>query len=703
MVSLRLALFAALGLCTLPSPAHAGGTRSHEVVDFGDFDAGETEGAAIESIGRVTVGYDPRRVELDAMTAFGCLGTSDAVFVATADQAGLVRLAPTRKTRKGNDAPKAEPFAKLDGVLVSAVAQLPGGDLVAATLPGGKLHRIDGRGRISPFAELKVEQIWALRVHQSRLLAATGPKGELWSLDLKGGDAKIILDAADKDLLSLEVVGNAILVGTAPSAHLLQVGDAIEGILLHEFAGEEVRALAVTKRGLFAAVNDFADRKLSGLDALTKQLARTSLVGQPPSGSKSAEASPPSADGALWHVDLGPQRDVARAAEAPWEKWLARDKQYFTSILADGDTVLVGSSEGGKIYRVAGARSYATVADAEERQTTGLCRVGRDGPIFATTGHGAAAYQLDAAPASKARYRSEVLDAGHPARYGAVVVRGSGTLRLRARSGPTADPDDRWGAWSTIDLQPSGDGRRGTLTALPQRRYVQLEFTLAERSAQLRSFEVFYAPENVAPLLQSVDVQPPQFDGEDDAEPKPTLTIQWEAKARDEDKLSYEVRIRPEGAEADAWVPLHHDEILTKPEFKLDLASVPDGVYEVAVRASDEPSNGSAHALFDELVSAPFVIDRQRPVIQTPVVQGLRVRAEVTDRGGYIYDVSYSIDGGPFRKASVEDGLLDGPREVMVFDLPSDLRPGNHRVVLRARDSFGNLATTAIVVRAKTP
>src|SRR5690606_6903515 len=155
----------------------------------------------------------------------------------------------------------------------------PGGDLVAATLPGGKLHRIDGRGRISPFAELKVEQIWALRVHQSRLLAATGPKGELWSLDLKGGDAKIILDAADKDLLSLEVVGNAILVGTAPSAHLLQVGDAIEGILLHEFAGEEVRALAVTKRGLFAAVNDFADRKLSGLDALTKQLARTSLVG----------------------------------------------------------------------------------------------------------------------------------------------------------------------------------------------------------------------------------------------------------------------------------------------------------------------------------------------------------------------------------------------------------------------------------------
>ena len=64
------------------------------------------------------------------------------------------------------------------------MAELPGGDVVAATLPGGKIVRVDGKGKVTPFATLQVEQIWRLLVHKGRLFAATGPKGELWSLSL---------------------------------------------------------------------------------------------------------------------------------------------------------------------------------------------------------------------------------------------------------------------------------------------------------------------------------------------------------------------------------------------------------------------------------------------------------------------------------------------------------------------------------------
>lgn len=703
MASLRPALLFAFGFFGLPDLAHAGGTRSHEAVDFEDFDRGETEGAAIESVGRITVGYTPIRAEISAMTAFGCVGRDGAVYVTTADSASIVRIEPARANRRarkeGARELRSTTFARLEGTLVSALAGLPGGDWVAATLPGGKLHRIDKRGKVSSFAELKVDQIWALRVHGGRLLAATGPRGELWSLDLQGKDPKVILDAEDQDLLSLEIVGQDIIVGTSPSAHLLQVGDDLEGILLHEFTGEEVRALALTPRGLVAAVNDFSERKLSGLDALTKTLNRTSLVGQAPGGEKSSEENPASAESALYYVDLGPRRELARAAEAPWETWLERSKQYFTSVLADDDAVLVASSAGGKIYRVQNARSYATVADVEERQTTGLCRADAGGPIFATAGHGAAAYQLEAMPAQQARYRSEVFDAGQPARYGALVVRAQGALRVRARTGPTDEPNDRWGKWDDIKLARGPDGLRGSLASIGQRRYLQLEFILSDARSQLRAFELFYAPENMAPLVRSVDISPPAFSGGDDEEPKPTLTIAWEAKARDEDDLHYEVRMRPEGSSEASWVPLHRNEVLTKPEFKFDVTSVPDGVYEVSVRASDEPSNGSARALADELVSAPFIIDRQRPVIGNPTVTGHRIAADVVDAGGFIHDVSYSIDGHDFRTASVEDGLLDSPRERILVDLPRDLEPGNHRVVLRARDASGNLGTAALVVK----
>ena len=92
------------------------------------------------------------------------------------------------------------------------------------------------------------------------------------------------------------------------------------------------------------------------------------------------------------------------------------------------------------------------------------------------------------------------------------------------------------------------------------------------------------------------------------------------------------------------------------------------------------------------------MVDRQRPSVATPSVKGSRVTATATDEGGYIHDAAYSIDGGRFRTASAQDGVFDSPKEVVEFDLPDDLRPGTHRVVLRVRDASGNLATIPVVI-----
>ena len=175
------------------------------------------------------------------------------------------------------------------------------------------------------------------------------------------------------------------------------------------------------------------------------------------------------------------------------------------------------------------------------------------------------------------------------------------------------------------------------------------------------------------------------------------MTIKWKAEARDDDELVYEVRIRPEGGDGSQWIKLGGEAPVTKKELKWDLGSVPDGVYEAQVVASDEPSNGSARARTDEVVSAPFVVDHKRPSIDEVKVQGPKITARARDEGSHILSVSYSVDGGPFRSASPADGLFDADNETFEVILPPDLKPGKHRVVLRARDAFGNLGSLAVV------
>jgi len=220
---------------------------------------------------------------------------------------------------------------------------------------------------------------------------------------------------------------------------------------------------------------------------------------------------------------------------------------------------------------------------------------------------------------------------------------------------------------------------------------------LERPDSEVRSIEVFYAPENLAPLLRTVELQRPKFDNKDKDEPSASVTIKWKADARDEDDLVYDIRVRPEGGGETDWVALHPAaERVTKRELKWDLTPVPDGVYAVEVTASDEPRNGASAALEDEIRSEPFVVDRERPKVSDVKISGRRGTATARDNAAYIHDVAFSIDGADFIPAAPEDGLYDSPAEAVVFELPASVTAGRHRLVVRARDAYGNIGTRAL-------
>ena len=672
--------------------AHAGGTQTHAIDDFDDFDEGESEGAAVETSGKVTRGFTSAKADLQLSSVFTCLSDGKQAWVGTADEATIQAV----DLRGGT--PAVKQLAALEGVVVSALARLPGGDLVAAALPGGKLVRVDAKGVVSDFAELAdVEQIWAIVPHQGKLLVATGPKGELWSVGTDGKDPKVILDVPEKDILSVLTLDDAILVGTSPKSRLYRVDAELEGVLLHEFKGDELRALALSGSWLVAAVNEFEDRSITSRSALTKQLNRSSLTGEKPEDNNTSRARA-DADAELWAIDLGAKLDVQRAQDAAWDEWFAKRSQYFIDLVAldDKGTVLAASSEGGKIYRARGRRDVSVVADLEERQVTSMCLTDA-GEILATASDGAAVYALSQKPADKARWVSEVLDADHPARYGSFALRGTGKLELRVRTGPTREVDDRWSAWKPVKLGRENDELRGSAD-LPRRRYMQLEVTLADADAELRGITAFYSPENLAPLIEGIEIDRPSFSSKSDDEPEASLTVKWDVEARDEDDLIYDLHIRASGARDDAWIKLNQDGPLSKKELELDLDTLADGIYEVRVTASDEPSNGAGAAASDQLVSEPFVIDRTRPTLENVRHSGGRITGVAKDRGSYVHDVAFAVDGGAFRAASPSDGLFDSSAETFELQLPADLGPGIHRVVVRARDARGNLETAALEV-----
>jgi len=68
------------------------------------------------------------------------------------------------------------------------------------------------------------------------------------------------------------------------------------------------------------------------------------------------------------------------------------------------------------------------------------------------------------------------------------------------------------------------------------------------------------------------------------------------------------------------------------------------------------------------------------------------------DNAAHIHDVAFSIDGGDFIPTAAADGLFDSPNEEVVFTIPDTVPSGRHRLVIRARDGFGNIGSQATFV-----
>jgi hypothetical protein len=267
---------------------------------------------------------------------------------------------------------------------------------------------------------------------------------------------------------------------------------------------------------------------------------------------------------------------------------------------------------------------------------------------------------------------------------------------------------------------------------------------------------MFYQVGNLPPVIQSVTVSSGKPDasagpgpsGPASHGPMSTLTpthktgsggdadqtggssmrmVQIKATDPNDDQLIYSVFFRQLGG-TDPWVKIADK--LKEPQYALDTKTVPDGTYEIKVVASDSPSNPPATALETSRVSSPVIVDNTPPVVASATAakhlaeeQKLRqemrdeflkvvaqpgLAAEVKDNTATISGVAidanrisaihYSVDSqDEWVTVLPTSGICDSPKEEFTFTV-KDLKPGPHRIAVRATDQFGNMGYASVSV-----
>jgi hypothetical protein len=319
------------------------------------------------------------------------------------------------------------------------------------------------------------------------------------------------------------------------------------------------------------------------------------------------------------------------------------------------------------------------------------------------------------------RFRSKAEQFKQPVRFGEYRVEpASDDLRIRFRSGISANPDPTWLTWT--EWMPASGGSVG----LPAARSLQWEVDFpadAKTAPLVDRVEVAVVEVNLPPRVKMLAVEEPGvvylgappptgpvieavhpdvngiFTVIDDSTPKNNgstkgkkyyragfRTISWQVSDPNNDPLQYRLEI--EGRNGFSFSVR---ERIAGTQLGVDTHALPDGTYRFRLTATDAPGNPDG-AIDVSRVSRWFAVDNTAPVARLDRTGDLWV-VSVSDNLSPIVRAEWSRDGHEWTALAPMDGLLDGREETFEFPAVS----GRHMVVVRVVDRQHNRATAGAV------
>lgn len=720
--------------------ALAQGTKLWKVDRYDEMERGLGEGVAIRSDGQIGPGPATSLLYRTSASYIWSVAV-DAVGSVYAGMGGT-SAGTAIVMRVGKDG-KAERIFEGKELGVQAVRVGPDGSVFVATSPDGKVYRL-GRGGAAAtvvfdpsLTQQKPKYLWDMAVGRGgELYVAAGAPAVVYRVPTSGGRPEVLFKTADQHIRCLLLALDGTLwAGSDGAGVIYRISTSAKGarpFAVYAAPKREITSLAMDAQGnLFAAgVGAKAGGATgSGLPPLqvTNEVGVSITFSQPGSTSAAGLNSVVPEGSELYRiaVDGTPERLVS-----------LKDDVVYALAVRDG-ALVAASGNRGRIYRVAvdGSGQFTDAARLDAAQGTAMIAVG-DGLLVGTSNSGKI-FKVADAPASDAVYLSEVFDAQQFSRWGRAEVQSATADRsfdVYLHSGNVPSPVSGWSDW--VKIAPNeGSGN------VPAGRYVQWKAVLRPGGG-LQSVGLNYLPRNVAPVVDEVVVapgarvtstnaigQPPtvqvvfpaaasvtqaiSYVQDANAAPltaqkdRTSVTVRWAAHDDNGDDLMYAVWYRGTG---EATWRLLKDKISER-FLSFDSSLLPDGSYSAKVVASDAPVHTDAEALTGSRTSAAFTVDTTPPVpgALTARMEAGKIHAmlEARDVTSPIAHAEYSVDAGPWQYVEPVGALSDSLIERYDF-VASAEQTGSaagskdateHVLAMRIYDRFENMVSVKAMVR----
>lgn len=722
-----LAMSLLLGL----TQAHAVTTQFLEDTDAKHFKAGKYENLVISNRGTITVSLKTDTLlkdRKDVSAVYAVARLPDGAVVAGTGPNGLV-------LKQVGD--KWNTLLKTDQPYVVSLAVGKTGKVYAGTAgSAGKIFEIapDGTSKLI-FSEKNVKYIWALTLLSGRggkLLAATGPAGNVYQIDAAG--TKSVFSCKQKNVIAMAAAGDGkIYLGTDTAGIVYALDPKDDGFAsraLYDANEDQIAAITVADDGsvYFATTSGRAApgqakaflKKPAGVPATqTKPGTATSdnpapkaAMGMPPGMPQRPPGRPPTPPG----KPSAKGSAVYRIDRTGFVTEVFRDKLDFCSLIYHNDALYAGTWPDGWVFEIhPDSEEIITAAKADAKFVYAMTAADTKELLLATGSPGAV-MKLGPQLADKATFTSRVLDTKQPARWGYLAAEfdrpcSPGVCAtVQTRTGAVKDEKDpAWSEWSKpkcLDTPYPIDSPHG--------RFIQYKITFGakgDKAAAVDSIKIAYMHDNHPPHIAALAVQtnpkksPPRPPRPQAAPAKAkTWKITWKATDPNSDKLTYRVHVRL--IDTQFWIELAKDH--KPPNYAFDPTTVPDGEYQFKITASDRPGNPADLALTAARVSDPVTVDNTPPAVSDLTAERrddgtLLIRANLNDALSKIAAAYVRLNGQKdWQYIAPADEIYDSSSEYVETVLDAPPR-GPALIAIKVLDTAGNVVYGQRILTEKGP
>jgi hypothetical protein len=690
-----------------PFSVEAVNTMFWETGSQRDFSRGEMDGISITSEGEVVLAPKLTPVlnteDKELFVWALAMDADENLYAATGNNGRIFKVSKEGTSSLFFDSPE---------VSILSLALDAQGHIYAGSSPDGVIYKIDPQGTYRTFFNTGETYVWALVVDNSgNLFAATGDKGRIYKISPEG-KSRILFDSGQPHITSLISDGQGgFYAGSEGDGIIYRVSPEGKVSVLYDAEENEIRSLVLDRQGnLYAAA--LASRT-------TPPVSRDR---KPPEEKDPKETKEKRSIKTSSIYKITPEGTVTKI-------WSSPSSFIYSMILDKNDKLLVGTDDRSMVYEVSSDGEFTTLFHTDKTQVLSLLQ-GTNQDLYLGTGDTAMVYKVDLHPREKGTLLSPTYDAQIISKWGKLSWKGTSQgIKFMTRTGNTEKPDSTWSPWSGEYTD-----KDGTPITSPPARFIQwkaiLEPVSGLDSPVLKEVTVSYLPKNLSPRISRLNVisfreEPPvpppikevkkSEDREEKSEektpppPNPVRRVKlergkklitWIAEDPNNDTLAYELYFR--GEEEKNWKLLEQD--IRESSYILETESLPDGWYQIKVKATDAPSNPADKALTTEKVSELFLIDNTPPVVKfisthrEETTGDLIVSIQAVDNASLIKNAQYSLDAGEWKTIFPKDEIFDSKEEEFEISL-KNLSPGEHTLVFKVTDSSGNIGAGKTVIQ----